>query len=160
MCVLYFPYSNSSKFTPYYHIPSLITPLAPDFLITTRFSETFHLTAVRFAETLSVKFFPFAAVTKCFRSEDYEAPITTFAGYYFSMLERSQRVDTTYGPLSPLILAIYHNDTKLLETMLDEHFFPKRVDNYWSPLEYSFRQGYNSNTKVGFWSYFDVCLSI
>ena len=103
---------------------------------------------VRFPESLSVKTFPFDSLEKCFGEEDYQAPIMNFAEYYFKKIKKAQRVDRIYGPINPLTLAIYHNDTKLMEELFDKFKYPKAFKGYWSPLEYSFRQGYHSAIKV------------
>lgn len=115
---------------------------------TSRFIDTFRLCVLLFCEPLSLTSFPFVPLQSGFRDEDFENPILKFAEYYFHRLKQSEHVDEIYGPLNPMILSIYHNDTKLLETLLSRYFYPCSFRGYWSPLEYAFRQGYQSAIKV------------
>jgi hypothetical protein len=117
-------------------------------LKTSRFIDTFRLGVILFCEPLSLTNFPFVSLQSCFRDEDYENPILSLAQYYFHRLGDLENVDEIYGPINPMILSIYHNDTKLLETLLNMYFYPYSFRNYWSPLEYAFRQGYQSAIKV------------
>jgi hypothetical protein len=123
--------------------------LEPSHVIkTNHFIDTYQLNLSIFEESLSLTNFPFIPLQSCFRDEDYENPILNFAKYYFDQLNKLQQVDSIYGPLNPLIFSIYHNDTKLLETLLNKYFYARCHRGYCSPLEYAFRQGYQSAIKV------------
>lgn len=99
-------------------------------------------------ETLNLKEFPFHHLRRCFSKEDYTGPILRFADYYFKKLAELNFEDTLYGPLNPLFFAIYHNDMRLLENLLDQYRYPKQIKEYWSPLAFSFVYNYNSAVKV------------
>jgi hypothetical protein len=115
---------------------------------TNHFIDTYKLGLSIFQEPLSLCNFPYVPLQSCFRDEDYENPILNFAKYYFKQLNKLEQVDEIYGPLNPLIFSIYHNDTKLLETLLSKYFYARSHRGYCSPLEYAFRQGYQSAIKV------------
>lgn len=115
---------------------------------TSHFIDAFRLGLILRSESLSLSSFPFVSLQSCFRDEDYETPILNFAEYYFHQLEELQHMDEIYGPLNPLIFCIYHNDTKLLETLISKYFYPHTHRGYYSPLEYAFQQRYQSSIKV------------
>lgn len=126
----------------------------------TDFSATFHtkikhsLSAVEFAEPLSLKRFPFEDLAGSFLKKGYPKHVRSFAEYYFHSLEKNGRKDFFYGALNPLLFAIYHNDSSLLEELLERHYYPKEITNYVSPLEYSFALNYQTTIKVWFYNFF------
>ena len=119
-----------------------------------RWSATFHtknkheLFAVPFSENLNLKYFPFEDLLKCFLKRNYKKFIQSYAEYYYEALETFARKDFHYGPLNPLLFAIYHNDSNLLEDLLDRYYYPKKIENYVSPLEYAFALNYRTAIKV------------
>ena len=104
--------------------------------------------AVPFKENLDLRSFPFEDLLKCFLKKNYRKYLLTFAEYYFSKLAQSDRKDRFYGSLNPLLFAIYHNDSTLLEDLLDKYFYPRQIQDYVSPLEYSFAMNYRTTIKV------------
>lgn len=119
-----------------------------------RWSATFHtknkhqLFSVPFQENLDLKSFPFEDLLKCFLKKNYKRFLKTFARYYFGRLKESDRQDFNYGSLNPLLFAIYHNDSGLLEELLETYFYPRKILNYVSPLEFSFAMNFPTTIKV------------
>ena len=120
----------------------------------TEFSATFHsknehtLASIPFSEELNLRVFPFHDLSQSFLKKGYRRYVLAFAKFYFNRLEQQERKDFVYGPLNPLFFAIYHNDSNLLEDLLDTFFYPKRINGYVSPLEYSFAVNYRTTIKV------------
>lgn len=110
--------------------------------------EIYEISFVANLETLNLKEFPFDHLSGCFSKEDYYHHVKQFAVYYFQKLQLLNFEDTQYGPLNPLFFAIYHNDMRLLEDLLDNYPYPKQIKEYWSPLAFSFLHNYNSAVKV------------
>lgn len=119
-----------------------------------RWSATFHtknkhqIFSVPFQENLDLISFPFEDLLKCFLKKNYKRFLKTFARYYFGQLKESDRQDFNYGSLNPLLFAIYNNDSGLLEELLENYFYPRKIVNYVSPLEYSFAMNYPTTIKV------------
>ena len=120
----------------------------------TKFNITFHtinkhtLYAVPFIENLELKYFPLDILLKCFLKKNYKKYVNYFAEYYYKKVVIAKRKDWVYGSLNPLLFAIYHNDSNLLEDLLDKFFYPFKIYNYVSPLEYSFAMNYRTTIKV------------
>ena len=91
--------------------------------------------------------FPFDHLLGSISTNNYYHHIKEFAKYYFSKIKATNYIDSQYGPLNPLILAIFHNDIDLLKELLEKYPYPKEVNNYWSPLAYAFVQNYKSIVK-------------
>lgn len=115
---------------------------------------TFHsknkhqLLSVPFAENLDLGAFPFQDLLKCFLKKNYKKYLKTYAKYYFESVGKHERKDFVYGSLNPLLFAIYHNDSNLVEDLLDKYFYPSQIVNYVSPLEFSFALNYRTAIKV------------
>ena len=117
--------------------------------IATFYTKNKHqIFSVPFQENLDLKYFPFEDLLKCFLKKNYKKYLLTFSQYYFDSLQKSDRKDFVYGSLNPLLFAIYHNDSNLLEELLEKYFYPKEIVNYVSPLEYSFAMNYRTTIKV------------
>ena len=99
-------------------------------------------------DTLSLNRFPFTSFFRCFRKEDYQRHVMLYAEYYFERIKLFNFEDWFYGPLNPLIMAMYHNDLNLLENILDNFQYPRAVFTYWSPISFAFRYHYRSAIKV------------
>jgi hypothetical protein len=119
-----------------------------------QWNATFHtknkhrIVAVPFKENFKLSTFPFEDLLKCFLKKNYKKYLITYSKYYFTNIEKTQRKDYLYGSLNPLLFAIYHNDSNLLEDLLDKFFYPKQINKYVSPLEYSFAMNYRTTIKV------------
>lgn len=101
-----------------------------------------------YEEGLTLKSFPYESFMKCFLKKHYSRYIWNYAEYYFSRLKESDGKDLLYGPLNPLHFAIYHNDSQLLEDLLDKYSYPRRIYNYVSPLEFAFALNHRTNINV------------
>jgi hypothetical protein len=110
--------------------------------------EVYNISFIANMETLNLKEFPFDALIKCFNSTSYVPYVKEFAQYYFRKLKSLNQEDTVYGPISPLFIAIYHNNMGLLEHLLDHYCYPYQTKEYWSPLIFAFINNYNSAVKV------------
>ena len=117
------------------------------FYIPTFNTDIEELTFITDIETLDLHMFPFSALIHCFDKEDYARPILEFSRYYFRRIAEMNQEDIYYGPLNPLLFAIYHNDMTLIERILEENLYPKAVHDYWSPLAFAFRFNYQSAVK-------------
>jgi hypothetical protein len=104
--------------------------------------------AVPFIENLELKYFPTDILLKCFLKKNYKKYIHSYAEYYYDKVGAAKRKDWVYGSLNPLLFAIYHNDSNLLEDILDQYYYPFKIYNYVSPLEYSFAMNYRTTIKV------------
>jgi hypothetical protein len=116
--------------------------------VTFRTKNKHCLLSVPFVENLNLNSFPFEDLLKCFLKKNYKKYLMTYAEYYFNSIDHSERKDFIYGSLNPLLFAIYHNDSNLLEDLLDKYFYPGQIVNYVSPLEYSFAMNYRTAIKV------------
>jgi hypothetical protein len=56
--------------------------------------------------------------------------------------------DFIFGPLNPLLFAIYQTDVELLEELLDKYQYPTTISGYLSPLSFAFKLKSNSIIKV------------
>lgn len=92
--------------------------------------------------------FPSNSLYRCLVDQNYSTHIWRFAEYYFTQLARFDFVDDIFGPLSPLVFAIYQNDIHLLEDLLGTHRYPKQVIGYWSPLSFAFTRKAFSAVKL------------
>ena len=92
--------------------------------------------------------FPFSALLRCFNTKDYTEPVLEFSRYFFSQISQTNHEDFDFGPLNPLLFAIYHNDMDLLEQILEEYAYPKAVHHYWSPLAFALKFNYLTAVKV------------
>ena len=90
------------------------------------------------SEGLELKSFPFRVLNRCFDRKVHAPAVKQYASYYYSKLDESGRIDHEYGPLNPLFMAIFNQNTSLLEELLNKHYYPSRVFHYVSPLEYAF----------------------
>ena len=90
------------------------------------------------SEGLELKSFPFRVLNRCFDRKVHARAVRQYASYYYSKLDESGRIDYDYGPLNPLFMAIFNQNSGLLEELLNEHYYPSRVFHYVSPLEYAF----------------------
>ena len=124
--------------------------LIPGFNWNARFhtQKKHKIFTVTFNENLNLKTFPFEDLLKCFLKKNYKKNLITYARYYFESIKNTDRKDYIYGSLNPLLFAIYHNDSNLLEDLLDKFFYPKQIFNYVSPLEFSFALNYRTTIKV------------
>ena len=99
-------------------------------------------------DTLSLNRFPFTSFFRCFNKEDYQRHVMLYAEYYFERIKLFNFEDWFYGPLNPLIIAMYHNDLSLLDNILENFQYPRAVFTYWSPISFAFRYHYRSAIKV------------
>lgn len=99
-------------------------------------------------EDLGLSSFPFHDLKRCFDLEDYRQPILNFAEFYFSHISKSNFNDYSFGAVSPLLFAIYHNDIDLLKGLLETHRYPNKVHPQFSPLIYAFEQQSPSAIKI------------
>lgn len=99
-------------------------------------------------EALNLMEFPFKTLIHCFDKQSYYYPIKEYAMYYFNKLKQINYEDTVYGPVSPLFFAIYHNDMRLLEDLLENYRYPQKTVDYVSPLLFALKYKYNSAVKV------------
>lgn len=119
-----------------------------------RWNATFYtknkhqIFSVPFQENLDLLNFPFEDLQKCFLKKNYKKFLEKYAEYYFEQIKETARKDFIYGSLNPLLFSIYHNDSNLLEDLLDNYFYPNKIINYVSPLEYSFAMNYRTTIKV------------
>ena len=99
-------------------------------------------------DPLELMKFPFEAFPKCFQPDVYKAAVLEYAEYYFQRLKETDNRDLYYGPLSPVLLAVFHNDTDLLTQILHTFGYPASVRSYWSALSFSFRFNFPSTMKI------------
>lgn len=85
---------------------------------------------------------------KCFSEHNNRPYVAKYAEHYFAKIAEFDFVDCTFGPLSPLHLAIYHNDVGQLKRLLAKHRYPKSTFGYDSPLAFAFKLKRNSAFKV------------
>jgi hypothetical protein len=78
---------------------------------------------------------------------DYKKNIFIFAEYYFSKIKETNYNDDLFGPMNPLTMCIYHNDTKLLQELLDTYRYPTSIKGDHTPLSYAFDKKYISIVK-------------
>lgn len=93
-------------------------------------------------ESLDLFSFPFDTLQRFSFDHNKAFYIMEFASYYFKQIQTTEYVDDQFGPLSPLLFAIYLNDTKLLQILLEKFRYPSEVKGYWSPLSFAFRKGF------------------
>lgn len=110
-----------------------------------------NLNKIHFFESVelleSLKF-PSESFLKGCRKTNYQFHVKEYAKYYFDKLKKLNYKDDVYGPLSPLYLAIHHNDEKLLEDVMNMGRYPREVVNYWSPLQFALKMNYYLVIKV------------
>ena len=94
--------------------------------------------SVSMSETLELTSFPFETFRRCFDPKSYSGPVKLYAQYYFDKLSLSRRSDYEFGPVSPLNMCIFHENSSLLEEVFDDYYYPVRTQGYVSPLEYAF----------------------
>jgi hypothetical protein len=95
--------------------------------------------SISISENLELKSFPFYVLFSCFNKKNHPKAIRHFAKYYFKKLDESKRIDFEYGPINPLIITIFNQNSALLEELLSQYYYPSRIYNYISPLEYAFK---------------------
>ena len=131
-------------------LPVNLDLLSPECVYNTSFFKE-DITGLSFickGEILDLLEFPFDTLPRCLPGHNNWDHIMEFAQYYFRKLEATGFVDRVYGPLSPLILSIYHNDTDLLQSLLDKYRYPKQVEGYWSPLSFAFYRNSDMAVRV------------
>jgi hypothetical protein len=94
--------------------------------------------------------FPFSSLKNSFDSLCYRSAIKEFAHYYFEKLEQMDGKDSVFGPLNPLLFAIFHEDMFLLEELLQLYGYPKQVCDYDSPLSFALKHEYKLATRIIF----------
>lgn len=82
--------------------------------------------------------FPFEVFRQCFSKKNYQAPVKLYADYYFEKLDAWRRNDYEFGPISPINMCIFHENSSLMEEVFNDYFYPSRTINYVSPLEHAF----------------------
>ena len=89
--------------------------------------------------------FPYEDLVGMYSMTNFETHIVRFSEYYFQELERFGGEDNHFGPMSPLMACVYHNDHSLLRSLLFEYYYHKINDSlYIGPLEYAFRLNFRS----------------
>jgi hypothetical protein len=84
--------------------------------------------------------FPIYDMFKSFYTLDYKKNILIFTEYYFSKIQETNYNDYFFGPMNPLTMCIYHNDTKLLQELLDTYRYPTSIKGDFTPLYYAFKK--------------------
>lgn len=133
----------------------LIVPLSLDFVRSNR-SYNFpffragisSIDLISNGESFDLFKFPFTSLASCFSQYNYKGSIRIFAKYYFKSIEQFDYIDCVYGPMNPLIMAIYQNDMTLLEELLEQFRYPREVQGYLSPLTFAFSYQYNSAVHI------------
>lgn len=87
------------------------------------------------SNTLDFNDFPFNSIIECFKPDNYESNILIFAQYYFSKLPHLK--DEIFGCLNPLLFSIFHGNSKLLQTIVQDYGYPKEFSLCMTPIEYS-----------------------
>lgn len=64
---------------------------------------------------------------------NYYNPCLRYANFYFSKLEDMK--DNLFGCLNPLLVSIYHQDSKLLKKILNKHGYPRQYLHTLTPIE-------------------------
>ena len=77
--------------------------------------------------------FPFDLVHKIIDKTNYHRPCLRYAEFYFSGLDRME--DNQFGFLSPILMAIFHSDSRLLKAILDKHGYPVSFSMGITPIE-------------------------
>ena len=84
--------------------------------------------------------FPFESILAGFKSSLDPVAFEPFVQYYFRQLKQRSNLDLFFGPLSPLLISIYHNNHPILKRILLNHFYPNVPDHFYiGPIEYAFR---------------------
>jgi hypothetical protein len=94
--------------------------------------------SVSMSETLELSSFPFETFNQCFDPREYQNAIKVYSQYYFSKLSLTDRNDYEFGPISPLNMCIYHENSSLLEEVFNDFYYPCSTHGYVSPLEFAF----------------------
>ena len=89
------------------------------------------------AACLSLGEFPVHSLLQAFDPEQYAAHVEVLRRFYFAQTPRRMRA---LGFLNPFTFAIYHNDQRLLKSMLKRHDIPYDYKGTISVIEYAFRQ--------------------
>jgi hypothetical protein len=92
--------------------------------------------------------FPFNQIVESFSSLNYKKHILNFSKFYFSKIKKTNYNDNLFGPMNPFVMCIYHNDSKLLEELLNTYRYPRSIEGEVTPLSYAFANHYISNTKL------------
>ena len=96
-------------------------------------------------EPLDLSIFPFETLKLCYERKNYSDAVRDFSKYYFERLAKWGRQDYAFGPLSPLMMCVFHFDSALLEEILGLYFYPVKTHNYVSPLEFAFIAGHKAS---------------
>ena len=96
-------------------------------------------------ERLELKKFPFQNLLRCFDGKNHAPAIRQFSEYYFAQLDKTNRMDDEYGPINPLFMCIFNENSPLLQEILAKYYYPSRIFNYPSPLEYAFVQNHKAS---------------
>ena len=96
-------------------------------------------------EPLDLSIFPFETLRLCYEKKNYSDAVRDFSKYYFERLANWGRQDYAFGPLSPLMMCVFHFDSALLEEILGSYFYPVKTHNYVSPLEFAFIAGHKAS---------------
>jgi hypothetical protein len=106
------------------------------------------LTALNMTEALPINNFPYQSLIKSFNQSNYRDHVLNFSEYYFKAIGQNNNKDLFYGAMNPLLIAIYHNDSNLLEDLLEHYTYPSFISNYISPIEFAFALNHRTNIKV------------
>jgi hypothetical protein len=92
--------------------------------------------------------FSFNDIIESFSPLNYKTHIRSFSKFYFSKIEETSYNDDLFGPLNPLLMCIYHNDTKLLQELLNTYRYPRTIKGDLTPLSYAFDKKYISIVEL------------
>ena len=97
------------------------------------------LRSVTISECLELKSFPYRILARCFDNKNHAKAIRQYSKYYYSNLDSSDRIDYDYGPINPLIMSVFNENSALVQELVNQYYYPSRIYNYVSPLEYAFQ---------------------
>ena len=106
------------------------------------------LHALTASETLSLRQFPYQSLLSSFNPTNYRDHLRNFSEYYFNVIGACKDKDLFFGAMNPLLIAIYHNDSDLLEELLKTYTYPSYISNYISPIEFAFALNHRTNITV------------
>lgn len=107
-----------------------------------------RLNLVSDRDDLDIRNFPFNGLVQSFSKENCEKGIEQVAQFYLSQMEKLDHVDSIYGPMSPLFLAIYREKDDLLKKLLSKNLYPREVHGYITPLSFAFQKQQKNAVKI------------
>jgi hypothetical protein len=95
-----------------------------------------------------LRYMPVDILAKCFSEKDNKDSIIAFGEFYSETITNSNGFDYIFGPLNPYIFTIYYSDEQTLQYLLENFEYPRAVESFYTPLEYTFMKNENDCLRI------------